>query len=65
MKKKIKCAICARLKEPSTWAGFAAPLGVLGTQVPAPYSSVAYGIAAACSMLAVLLGEGPHETDAR
>lgn len=63
MRKKIKCAVCARLKEPSTWAGFAAPLGVLGTQIPAPYTYIAYGIAAMCSVLAVLLGEGSHETD--
>lgn len=44
-----------RLKEGSTWAGFAASLGTLGSQVPAPYSYVAFAATALCGLLAILL----------
>lgn len=47
-----------RLKEPSSWAGVAAPLAALGFSLP---SGVVQAIsllgAGACVLLAVLLGE--------
>lgn len=63
---KIKCWVCNRLREPSTWAGFGVVLtsalgGIqLASMLPAPYST--YAIAAValciiCGAVAVLLGE--------
>jgi len=58
---KVKCWVCNRLREPSTWAGFSVPIGTLGTQVPAPYSTAAFITSAVCACMAVLLGEGHND----
>jgi hypothetical protein len=54
---KAKCWICSRLHEPSTWAGFAVPLGALGSQIPYPQNVFINIAGAMCVCLAVLLGE--------
>lgn len=65
MKKKIKCWVCHRLSEPSTWAALAVPLGTFATQIPKPYSYIAYSFTAMCAAAGIILGEDTNETDSK
>lgn len=47
-----------RLKEPSTWAGFAAIAAMLSSALPGNAGIVAGGVAAVCGSLAAYLQEG-------
>jgi hypothetical protein len=54
----------ARLREASSWAGFSAVLGVLGSQLPAPHGMQAYIASAVAGAIAVLLRD-PGSPDAQ
>jgi hypothetical protein len=53
-----------RLCEASTWAAIGAALGTLGTQIPAPYSFAAFGLAACCGIAAALIPDKDHQPPA-
>ena len=58
MKKIFHNKIGPALADASTWAAIAGPVGVLGTQVPAPFSTAAYIAAAFAAVVGVLLKGG-------
>lgn len=50
--------LLARLQEPSTYAGLAALLGLVGINLPdAKFQSIAHAVAAVAGALAIFLGE--------
>jgi sulfite exporter TauE/SafE len=50
--------LLARLQEPSTYAGVAAILGLVGVQIPnAKYQAIVHAVAAVAGALAIFLGE--------
>jgi hypothetical protein len=50
--------LLARFQEPSTYAGVAAILGLVGVQIPdAKYQAIVHAVAAVAGALAIFLGE--------
>jgi sulfite exporter TauE/SafE len=55
--------LLARLQEPSTYAGLAALLGLVGVNLPdAKFQSIAHAVAAIAGALAIFLGESNGPT---
>ena len=55
--------LLARLQEPSTYAGLAALLGLVGVNLPdAKFQSIAHAVAAVAGALAIFLGESNGPT---
>ena len=63
-KAKIKCYICHRLEEPSSWIAFRATLGFWAEKMPEPYNYYIYSVAAFCGILGILLQEGKNGNNA-
>lgn len=61
---KIRCWVCQRFKEPSTWAALSVPIMTYGSQVhDDDYSNLAFALGGLCGILAVILGERPRRID--
>ena len=61
----IHTRLSTALADASTWAAIAGPLAVLATEVPEPYSAGAYVMAAAATVVGIILKGGqPPEASA-
>ncbi len=61
---KVKCWICNRFREPSTWVSIGAALGVLAGQLTGlsdeSLRNWLFGAAAACGIAGIILSDGKN-----
>jgi len=66
---KIKCWICHRFKEPSTWVSIGATIGILAGQLTGlsdeSLRNWLFTAAAVCGIFGVILSDGKKDADSK
>lgn len=54
----VKCWLCHRIREGSTWAALSVPIWAWGLTLPQPYNYYVTGVATLFTSLGVILSDG-------
>lgn len=57
----VKCWICHRFKEPSTWAALSVPIYAFAANLDKPYNIYCYGISTLFTCIAIIFREDKGE----